>query len=142
MSRIAAALHAKWAEGHRQADGTLEPRIKVVEGIEYDIANLEYDGLPLLFQTANLNAARVALRHIEVTHARGDDVASDEWLELASAEQHADWMAQNSWCTDPLLMRPYDQLAETEKEEDRDVVKIARQMYTENYVHVAKAVGV
>ena len=141
ITHIAAALHAKWAEGRRQADGTLEPRIKVVEGIEYDIANLAYDGLPLLFQTANLQAAQFALRHIEMAHVRGDDITSDEWLELASAKQHIDWMAQNSWCTDPLLMRPYDQLAETQKEKDRDVVKIARQAYIENYDQVAKAVG-
>merc|ERR1712166_1677316 len=77
-TRIAAALHAQWVEGRRQADGTFEPRIKVVEGVEYDIANLPFGRLPEKFQTANLQAARFALRHIEVTHAQGHDIASAE----------------------------------------------------------------
>ena len=128
-TRIAAALHAQWVEGRRQADGTFEPRIKVVEGIEYDIANLPFGRLPEKFQAANLQAARFALRHIEATHAQGDDITSDEWLELASAEQHVDWMAQNSWCTDPLLMCPYNQLTDSEKQKDRVVVNIARREY-------------
>jgi len=128
-TRIAAALHAQWVEGRRQADGTFEPRIKVVEGTEYDIANLPFDSLPEKFQTANLQAARFALRCIEVTHAQGDDIASDEWLELASAKQHDDWRAQNSWCTDPLLICDYSQLADAEKQKDRDVVNIVRREY-------------
>jgi len=133
---IAAALHSKWAEGRRQVDGTLEPRIKLVDGVEYDIANLPFEKLPPKFQEANLQAARHALCHIEQTHSQGAEVASDDWLELAAAEQHADWMNQNSWCTDPNLMCPYNQLAEAEKQKDRDVVRIARREYTTSLFNV------
>ena len=127
--RVAASLHAKWAEGRRQADGTFEPRIKIAEGIEYDIANLPFDRLPEEFQTANLKAATFALQHVEETH---DDIENDEWFELACTKQHDYWMAQNSWCTDPLIMCPYNQLADIHKKNDRNIVSIAQREFMEN----------
>jgi hypothetical protein len=143
-SRAAAAsLHANWAEGRCQADGTLEPLIKIAEGIGYDIANLPFDKLPKDFQTANLKSTSFALQHIEETHAQGGDIESDEWLELASAKQHEYWMVQNSFCSDPLIMCPYNQLADVHKKNDRIVVTIARREFMENrkqYLHRQKCI--
>jgi hypothetical protein len=45
--RVAATLHERWCE---QRD--YKPRVKLVDGNEFDIANLEFDDLPPKFQTA------------------------------------------------------------------------------------------
>ena len=69
--KVAARLHDDWRfarsklpEGQydkeKFPDGKWEPRVKIVEGKEYDIANLHFDYLPPKFQTENMAAAKVA----------------------------------------------------------------------------------
>ena len=110
----------------RQADVLYEPRLKVVEGTVYDIANLPFDDLPVMYQSANIIAAKVASMFIEANVAKGVDLDSVDFEERAAANQHVSWMNENPWCSNPLQMCPYAELSEEEKEKDRAVIRLAR----------------
>ena len=110
----------------RQADVLYEPRLKVVEGTVYDIANLPFDDLPVMYQSSNIIAAKVASMFIEANVAKGVDLESFDFEERAAANQHVSWMNENPWCMNPLQMCPYGELSEEEKEKDRAVIRLAR----------------
>ena len=123
--QMASCLHEQWRDTRRREDGEYEPRVKLVEGAEYDIANLGFDDLPSQFQTSNLHAADTACSFVEQALALGEDISSRSFLERASDNQHVDWLKENPWADDPLQTCPYDELSEAQKEKDRVIVRLA-----------------
>jgi hypothetical protein len=121
-------------------DGTFTPRLKNVDGVMFDIANLDFDSLPSRFQKANLVASHCASRFIEATYSKRQRTDSSRFLEKASEHQHIAWMKSNPWCTDPGQMCSYAELTEEEKEKDRVVVRIALEEVDE-YLHQIFATG-
>ena len=57
--RVASQLHDNWRAARRLADGTYEPRPKIVGGHTFDIANLSYQELPEQYKNENILAACV-----------------------------------------------------------------------------------
>ena len=129
--QIAHSLHEVWREQRARGDGTFTPRIKVVEGVEYDIANLTFDELPPEFQDSNLTAAHCACSSVERGYIDGADVDGVLFREAASRTQHVQWMDENRSWADPSLLCDYDALSEEEKEKDRRIVDIALKAYRE-----------
>ena len=123
--RVAAALHERWRADRYLPGGSFEPRIKVLGGVEFDIANLSFENLPPFFQSANLSAAHTACAFAEDACASSLDLQTPTFLEAAAENQHKAWMAENPWCDDPLQMCPYAQLSMAEQDKDRNVVRLA-----------------
>ena len=138
--RIASRLHERWRMPRMLEDGTFTPRLKNVDGVMFDIANLDFDSLPSRFQKANLVASHCASRFIEATYSKRQRTDSSRFLEKASEHQHIAWMKSNPWCTDPGQMCSYAELTEEEKEKDRVVVRIALEEVDE-YLHQIFATG-
>ena len=129
--RLAAKLHDQWREDRLESDGTYLPRMKMVDGVQYDIANLDFELLPPQLQESNMSAAHAACTSVEHACIEGMDLASSDCLEWASARQHANWMEHNKAWADADLLVEYDVLSEVEKEKDRAFVRAALQTYAE-----------
>lgn len=143
----ATQLHEVWRSNRKRLeDGTFEPRIKVINKREYDIANLHFQQLPDYFKLENLLASHAACESIRrcwsqtLGDARADKLKnfartlrSSNFIEKASAEQHENWLKRNgklSWVTDE-QRKSYEELSEEEKQKDRDIVLVAVKVYLE-----------
>jgi len=133
----AAKLHDVWRSTRTKENGIYEPRIKSIDGVEYDIANLEFQSLPEYFKIENVLAAHAACESIRrcwrtvANEVFTEVLVSNEFLEQASEEQHAYWLRRNqnqSWVSQDQKV-PYVDLSETEKEKDRAIVKTAIEVY-------------
>ena len=126
---VASRLHDLWREPRRLAQPTpdgaqFEPRIKNVNGVDYDIANLSYTELPEKFQYENRESARVAVERAVL--ALLDETPLDAaFVEEASDVVHRQWMERNGSWAPPEQMKPYEALPEDEKEKDRVIVRAA-----------------
>ena len=137
---VASVLHDKWrAQRKLMADLSWEPRLKEVEGLTYDIANLEYHELPEKFQTSNLMSARDACEAV-MEAVQDNRILDYQFLEEASDEQHQQWMRENASWAPPDLMVPYLDLTEEEKQKDRDIVLEAVRLYKKLVPCVAVAI--
>ena len=129
--RIACALHDVWRRTRLRGDGTYQPRLKMVNGVEFDIATLSFDQLPQMYQISNLVAARTASRFVEEGYATGRAVNSDAFMEEAAKHQHDGWVDDHldllvvAHRGDAELLVPYDGLPEVEREKNRAVVRVA-----------------
>ncbi|CAK8992995.1 Uncharacterized protein SCF082_LOCUS3308 [Durusdinium trenchii] len=146
----AAELHEMWrAKRTRYPDGTFEPRIKVINGVEFDIANLRFQDLPDYFKLENLLASNAACESIRrcynLTVAESSatkveafkrQLESPAFLEKASAEQHDNWVRRNRKCdwVSAEQLRNYEDLEDTEKDKDRDIVRAAIKVYLANNI--------
>ena len=84
--RTAAILHEIWRMNRGKGDdGRYIPRIKIVDGREYDIANLSFKYLPGIYRFENLLAAGRACESIRnawvnLMQERGrDEAAPHRW---------------------------------------------------------------
>ena len=129
--RIACALHDVWRRTRLRGDGTYQPRLKMVNGVEFDIASLSFDQLPQMYQISNLVAARTASRFVEEGYATGRAINSDAFMEEAAKHQHDGWVDDHldllvvAHRGDAELLVPYDGLPEVEREKNRAVVRVA-----------------
>lgn len=106
-SRTAAGLHQMWCESRKHMpDGTFEPRIKTIDGVTMDIANMHFDDLPPSLQTSNMEAAKCACRNVEREFAAGRDINLASFLEEASELQHENWIEHNRSWADPHQLVP------------------------------------
>ncbi|GBG27330.1 Hypothetical Protein FCC1311_035522 [Hondaea fermentalgiana] len=152
----ATKLHEMWrSKRARLSDGRFEPRIKVINNTEYDIANLEFHQLPDYFKLENLLASHAACESIRRcwNQTMGDTRAerlrnlrktlkTPNFIEKASAEQHDNWLKRNGklpWVTDEQRGR-YEDLSEDEKQKDRDIVLVGIEVYLETQFSDEKAV--
>ena len=111
------------------ADGTFEPRIKTIDGVTMDIANMHFDMLPVSLQSSNVAAAKCACRNVEREFAAGRDIDSDEFMEEASELQHENWIENNRSWADAHQLVPYTELSHEDKEKDRAIVRVAIKEY-------------
>jgi len=107
-AHVAATLHDVWRMNRgKQADGGFTQRLKTIENVEYDIANLKFAELPGHLQMDNLLAAHDTCESIrrvfEEWETTGDDFEnlcvkpeSKEFLLEASCAQHSHWLKRNA----------------------------------------------
>lgn len=88
------------------------------QGGEVDIANTPYADLPPKWQAENKASAESAVRAIL------DNPDAD--MEQLASIVHDAWLERNGSWAPPEQNVPYEQLSETEKQKDRDVVEAAR----------------
>ena len=138
---IGSVLHNEWRKPRLLPSGTYDPRIKTVknketgEEVAYDIANLNFIQLPMVYKKSNMDSAHCACQAVEAAYFAGKDVTSSEFMEHASELQHIQWCENNKSWADAELLVPYDDLIEEEKEKDRVIVHIALKEY-DKYLHV------
>lgn len=129
---VASALHEMWRGARKEMEeGGREPRIKKVNGVEYDIANLSFLELPIEFQRSNYDSAKCVCGSLGEAITRGS-LLGDAFVEWASDELHEDWMVHNRSWADPSQMVTYAELSEDEKEKDRVIVRAAVKIYNAN----------
>ena len=93
---VATKLHDMWRSQRRVlADNSYEPRIKLLDGVAYDIANLSFVELPEHYQVSNAHAASSACGEVVKAIAKLIPL-NDFFIEIASCEQHKVWIADNS----------------------------------------------
>lgn len=82
---VGSMLHDVWRTSRGRVAGTSQyiPRIKTINGIEYDIANLPFHELPAFFKFENLLAAHAACESIR-------EAWSDYYDELENEEEGRD----------------------------------------------------
>lgn len=135
-------LHDEWRASRKLDNGSYQERVKVLamvqkDGImqakwfnqgdeptdaeivfKQDIANTDFTDLHEDWKRDNAEAAKVAINLVFDTLLRHDSVD----IEAASALVHEEWKKRNSWNNDPVLMGPYSELPEAEKQKDRDQI--------------------
>jgi hypothetical protein len=118
MAKIAFVLagiaHDKWWGNYRKKNPST-PRIKKLDdGTEIDINNCALN-CPRWIE----KQAESQLEYIKVVNLNAQ-------LDENASRVHDVWMEMNSWehDTSPHLFVPFDELAEEEKEKDRDIVRI------------------
>ena len=97
QAELAARIHDDWRRNRgTSSHGVYVARIKVVEGIECDIANMTFEELPLSFQQINLVSARHACDIIDSAIVSG--TALDRTFIERTAEQlHIAWRMQGEF---------------------------------------------
>lgn len=92
--KLAELMHEKWREARKNEDGSYEPRIKETKDAswmekhdgksEVDIANTDFQKLPMDWQEENMLSAKVAIEKIEEVLY----IIHDKWLDRN--DQHAE----------------------------------------------------
>jgi hypothetical protein len=137
---VAAVLHDKWRSQRTLLDDmTWAPHISVIDGVEYDVANLDYNELPERVQESNVMLARDACDAVISAVTDGRTIDSD-FIEEAADEQHQQWVAENKAWAEPRLLAPYNELDEATKQKDRDVVIEAVRVLIEMVPRLAVAI--
>ena len=57
--QVASRLHDFWRAPRKLPDGTFEPRVKTVNGRQFDIANMTFRQLPAKLQYENLVSTKI-----------------------------------------------------------------------------------
>ena len=140
----AARLHAIWQEARRLPTDDVpcsthtkrdrlnlprlefEPRCKLVNGVMYDIANLNFWELPVMFRHGNIEPAKFSCACVRTAWAAESDLGA-EFVEKTAAGLHAAWVTNpenRKWATAAQLKR-YADLSEEEKNKDRVIASAA-----------------
>ena len=138
-SLVAFELHENWrAARPRLRGGNFESCVRVVDGAEYDMANLTLAELPPSLRTMNRAAASVACTQIEVAMATGAPprfLRTLQFVERCAAALHRAWtmlsvanpeMANH---IDSALLVEYCLIPHAEQEKTRAIVRIAVATY-------------
>jgi hypothetical protein len=88
---VASRLHDAWRQARPRTivrgRPQYEPRLKHVDGVEYDIANITFSELPMAFRASNLDAARFACKLVHAAINEDRDI-DDAFLDSAAAALH------------------------------------------------------
>ena len=108
---VAAQLHELWRAPRRRPPGSIPaftPRVKLIHGHTFDIANLSFDHLPERYQRENVETAEYVCSLIhERVWSTGDATYDLVEIERMSCELHDFWVSRNKeWC-EPELCVPY-----------------------------------
>ena len=129
---VASELHDMWRGARRRlSDGTFEPRIKTINGVKYDIANLTFLELPKELQRSNFESAKNVCDSLDAAIRRGCEL-DGAFVEWASDELHENWIVHNKSWADESQLVPYIELSDEEKEKDRVIVLAALAVYEKN----------
>jgi len=131
VDMLAAKLHGVWADGFRSgemAKGNENPTRMKDDGMggQVDILNTSYSDLPPKWQAENKAQAESAIGL--VSRNMSDAMGNIEGL---AAQVHEQWLSRNSWAKDGPLGASYSELAEEEKQKDRDVITAAYEILSE-----------
>jgi hypothetical protein len=129
---VASELHNMWRGARRRlSDGTFDPRIKTINGVKYDIANLTFLELPKELQRSNFESAKNVCDSLDVAIRRGCEL-DEAFVEWASDELHENWIEHNKSWADESQLVAYIELSDEEKEKDRVIVLAALDVYEKN----------
>jgi len=121
---VAASLHDIWRSNRLLHDGSFKPRVKLICGHQYDIANLNYGNLPARFKYENMQAAMVACNDVFSAIISGKPI-DDRFLLKASINQHKEWLRRNGEWAPPSQKVPFHKLTPEDKEKDTVIVQKA-----------------
>lgn len=159
-THVASSLHDMWRKSRGQEEnGKYVPRVKVIKGVTYDIANLHFKDLPGHFAMENLLAAHVACESIRSAHRMyqedpssvlltedGADAAggsthplhkylrSSKFLAWAGEQQHVQWLKRNGmkdWVEDHQRVT-YVELTESDRKKCEQIAVIAAEFWIAN----------
>jgi Ca2+-binding EF-hand superfamily protein len=140
--QVAAALHSLWQSKRTLLpNGSRVARVKLVGGVEHDIANSDFFHLPKELQASNVTVARIACHDVCV-HAKalinarqhidgGTLKAATGFIHRAASNVHKQWCTDNISWADPSKLVPYAELSAFDKEQNSDIVKLAVQIYND-----------
>eukprot|EP00753_Platysulcus_tardus_P011973 PLAT3327.7.p1 GENE.PLAT3327.7~~PLAT3327.7.p1 ORF type:complete len:1249 (-),score=646.62 PLAT3327.7:3473-6736(-) len=124
VTYIASHLHQAWRRLRRREDGSYEPRLHVINGKTYDIAQMTYFELPQHFLDENLAAAECAARSAFAAVRAGQPL-DDDFVEEAARQQYDAWLRRNAGTEEAREAAAcYDELDEVEKNKDRTIVRL------------------
>lgn len=118
VRKLAGLIHEEWRSKRRKEDGSYEPRIKKTQDrawseqngeIETDIANTDFENLPLDWQEENLLSAKAAIEKIEDAL----NIIHDKWLD------------RNDEFAEPQQKNQFSRLPDQEKAKDIAVLEKA-----------------
>ena len=106
---VAAQLHELWRAPRRRPPGSIPaftPRVKLIHGHSFDIANLSFDHLPERYQRENVETAEYVCSLIhERVWSTGDATYDLVEIERMSCELHDFWVSRNKeWCEPELCV--------------------------------------
>eukprot|EP00753_Platysulcus_tardus_P001092 PLAT11044.1.p1 GENE.PLAT11044.1~~PLAT11044.1.p1 ORF type:complete len:1083 (-),score=550.00 PLAT11044.1:174-3422(-) len=127
LLEVSSRLHEAWRESRLQGDGSYEPRIKLVGGKEYDLANLKFAELPPAYQEENWESARIACEELLRLAEEGVDLSSIEAVQRGASAVHDAWLVRNYASASDVQRKPFYDLPESEQEKDLRIVRSARE---------------
>lgn len=92
--QVASRLHDFWRTPRRQPDGTFEPRIKVVNGREFDIANMTFRQLPAKLQYENLISTKILCIAVVQQHERRQEF-HENFITKTATTLHKAYQSRN-----------------------------------------------
>mmetsp|Transcript_46716 Transcript_46716/g.69081 ORF Transcript_46716/g.69081 Transcript_46716/m.69081 type:complete len:184 (-) Transcript_46716:38-589(-) len=92
--RVASRLHDNWRAPRRLPDGTFEPRIKVVNGRKFDIANMSFRELPAKLQYENLVSTKIVCSAV-VEQMENNTRCSKEFVEETAETLHVQYQSRH-----------------------------------------------
>jgi len=157
VAKLSRLLHDKWRAPREKKDadgkgtGKYEPRVKVLVNIEgeekwfnkgdskipvdaqvlkeQDIANTSYEELDPNWQKDNKVAAKIAMNEVFSAVEKGQTLDDPSFIESASAVIHDEWLKRNGGQATEIQKKPYEELLEDIKEQDRVQLKKAIEIY-------------
>src|SRR3989338_1021380 len=135
IKSLGSQLHEAWRKSrYRENSKDYEPKIKKTKdaawsqahggGVEVDIANTPYEGLPSEWQEENKVSAEVAVTEVEKAMTAGRQL-DGSFIEAASSTLHDRWLERNGSLAPAEQNKPYAELSEEEKEKDRVIIRKA-----------------
>jgi len=151
-TELGALLHNEWRAPRLKEDESYEPRFKVLiqtkegkkkwynegepnipAGAEelqrQDIANTDFENLVPYFQEDNKMAAEAAMGEVFKAVENSIDLNDSSFIESASSVIHDDWLKRNGYRATETQKKPYQELPEDEKEQDRTQLRKAIDIY-------------
>jgi hypothetical protein len=137
VTKLGSLLHEEWRAPRKKEDGSFEPRVKKTKdeawkaahgAEEVDIANTSFAELPADWQGENRAAAEVAMNEV-FRAAEGGQNLDKSFVEKASATVHDKWLERNGAWAPEEQKKPFEELAEEEKEKDRTQVRKAIEIF-------------
>ena len=137
MKKVASVFHEKWRENRLMNNEKYKPMIEKSEDKEWnmkhwtdivDIANTEFEDLPLNRKYENLEAAKVAVDLVYEKVVNWEKINS-EMIEEMSKIIHEKWLERNGtqWSFENQRVE-YRDLSEEEKVKDRIQIELAIQI--------------
>ncbi len=134
--QFADSLHQDWQSTWKAGHGD-ESKMKNTSDADWikthgtpqvDIANTNFLNLPKDWQADNRASAVSAMREVVASAERGSTLGED-FVTSASEVVHADWLFRNGATADPDQYKIYEELRDSEQEQDRKIVRKAIDFY-------------
>lgn len=141
VAAVAGISHEIWRSPRwQEATKDFEPRMKKTIDAEWskahggateiDIANTTYENLPTDWQAETRASAEIAVHAVEKAIDQNEKL-EENFIERASDKIHQAWLERNGAWAPPEQKLEYAQLSESEKEKDREYVRLAIKYWRE-----------